>query len=68
MSVIASETIYRHGKDRNFTEKEYFALSDEMWAAERSGDEETYERLSAMLPANPDVAKAFKETSTMLLS
>ncbi len=61
MSATASQTIYRHGKDRNFTEEEYFALSDEMCAAEERGDVETYERLSALLPANPDVAKAFKE-------
>lgn len=60
MSVVTSKAIYRHGKEQDFTEDEYFALSDEMWAAKNSGDMETYERLSAKLPANPDVAKAFK--------
>ncbi len=61
MSAIASDAIYRHGKDRNFTKQEYFALNSEMWAAKEKGDMETYERLSDLLPVNPDVAKAFKE-------
>ncbi len=61
MSAIEEPVIFRHGKDRNFTKEEYFALDDEMWAAKRRGDEETYERIARILPANPDVVKAFKE-------
>ncbi len=61
MSAIASQTIYMHGRERNFTEEEYFALGGEMWEAKERGDMETYERLSDLLPVNPDVAKAFKD-------
>ncbi len=61
MSATASQEIYRHGKDRNFTEEEYHSLYQEMWTAKERGDMETYERLSDLLPVNPDVAKAFKE-------
>lgn len=61
MSVSAAQKIYMHGKDRDFTEEEYDALSDEMWAAREKGDMETYRRLGCMLPAHPDAAKIFKE-------
>ena len=61
MSAITTEAIYMHGKERNFTAEEYFALSDEMWAAKRRGDMETFRRIEDMLPAEPKVAKAFKE-------
>lgn len=61
MSAIAENAVYMHGRKRNFTEEEYFALDDEMWEAEKRGDRETCQRIANILPANPDVAKAFKE-------
>lgn len=63
MTAMVAETreIYRHGRDRDFTEKEFFALSDEMFEARRSGDMETYERIGRFLPLNPVAAKIFKE-------
>lgn len=61
MSAIQERVIFRHGKDRDFTEEEYFALDGEMWAAKKRGDMDTYWHLAEILPANPDVAKAFKE-------
>ncbi len=61
MSAIEEPAVFRHGKDRNFTKEEYFALDAEMWEAGERGDRETYDRIAGILPANPDVAKAFKE-------
>ena len=61
MSVGTIDDIFIHGKERDFTEDEYFALSDEMWAADERGDIETYNRIDSILPANPAVAKIFKD-------
>lgn len=61
MSAITKQSVYMHGKERNFTEEEYVALSNEMWAAERRGDLETYERIDNILPADPDIVKIFKK-------
>lgn len=61
MSVNVANEIYIHGKDRNFTEEEYRALSNEMWAADESGDVETYNRIDRILPADPEMARIFKE-------
>lgn len=61
MSTDTERVIYRHGKDRDFTKEEFFALSDEMWEAKRRGDMETYDRIDEILPANPKIAKIFKE-------
>ncbi len=60
MTAVAEQEIFRHGRDRNFTEKEFFALSEEMFAARDRGDMETYERLGNFLPVNPVAAKIFK--------
>lgn len=61
MSVSAPSSIYRHGKNRDFTKEEYFALSDEMFEAIQKRDNEAIRRIGCMLPANPFVAKVFKE-------
>ncbi len=61
MSAIATDTIYRHGKDRNFTKEEYLSLSEELFEAIQKGDNETGKRLNAILPVNPEVAKIFKD-------
>jgi hypothetical protein len=60
MTAVATKEIFRHGRDRNFTKDEYFALSDELFEAIENEDRETCERLSAILPANPEVIRIFK--------
>ncbi len=61
MTATATKEIFRHGRERNFTKEEFFALSDEMFAARDRGDMDTYERLGRLLPINPEVAKIFKD-------
>lgn len=61
MSTDGARVVYRHGRERDFTEEEYYALSDEIRAAKERGDMETYDRLFDILPVNPDVVMAFKK-------
>ncbi len=61
MTAEKERVIFRHGRDRDFTEDEYFALLDEGERAKDRGDMKEYERIRALMPANPEVMKAFKE-------
>ncbi len=59
MSVAEKREVYVHGRDRTFTEEEYEEMLDELLAACKRDDEEAMFRLAGMLPADPDVLKAF---------
>ena len=61
MTAAATREVYRHGRDRDFTQKEVLALCDEMSEAMDNGDREAVERVSSIFPVDPGVAKIFKE-------
>ena len=61
MTVQKERAVFRHGRDRDFTREEFIARRNERDAAKARGDMETYERIKAILPANPHVVKAFKD-------
>ncbi len=59
MTAEKERVIFRHGRDRDFTREEFIALCDARDAARARGDIGEYERIRLILPANPDVVKAF---------
>jgi hypothetical protein len=61
VSAATGKAIFRHGRDHDFTEEEFFALQDKAMDAYDRGDIKEFLRITDILPANPNVAKAFKE-------
>lgn len=61
MTAVATREVYRRGRDRDFTQKEVYALACELSDAMDKGDEEEVQRLSSLFPVEPEIAKIFKE-------